>query len=57
MPRGAARPFTSAATLAAKDAQMTTFVPDVRGTYEITLDVFDGELWSERPAFLNVVAE
>jgi len=51
------RPFTSAATLAGAESSMTSLVPDVRGDYEVALQVFDGELWSTAAATVTFAAE
>ncbi|NVB77635.1 MAG: hypothetical protein HOV81_04510 [Kofleriaceae bacterium] len=46
--RLAERPRDSVATLSVTDAPMTTFVPDMAGSYVVELATFDGELWSAR---------
>ena len=55
--RLAERPRDSAAMVSDPQAAITSFVPDVAGTYAIELAVFDGELWSQPHATLVVTAQ
>lgn len=43
-------PQDSSAELASSTAPVTGFLGDVPGSYEVTLDVFDGNRWDETPA-------
>lgn len=54
--RLAMRPMESAAAIAPDSAQ-TTLIPDVAGEYLVELTVFDGELWSDEPSLLALVAQ
>ena len=53
--RLALRPGSSATVIAEIAPQTMTLVPDVAGSYEIELRVFDGELWSP-PAMATLLA-
>lgn len=54
--RLASRPAGSIALLSGSDGPTVSVTPDVAGSYVVELDVFDGELWSSRPADVSVPA-
>ena len=55
--RLARRPRGSTAELVHSGDVARQLVPDVPGTYQIELQVFDGVLWSERPAMFELDAQ
>lgn len=50
------RPRDSAAGLDDTSAVQPRLTPDLEGTYNVELHVFDGTLWSEEPAVLTITA-